>query len=261
MKKRSLFQKKELIQKTVSAVPDGDGKIANFNNVFASSNLDGQPFFPIGMIVSFHYDIANSVFKSVGSNVEKLVGISAKEILKNSGLDFLAEIMVDEQVEALGNLIHHSYKLCANYANPMEVVFNIDYNIVTRQKENKRILCQYRAVKLNENKYPLETAGYWTDISHFRKDGLPTLFVMSNNNLDYVEFANPETVIKSPSIIYTSKEIKLIKLTSDGYRIKEIANKMNISVSTVYTHRKNIRLKSEKEMNQVINEMKKKGII
>ncbi len=76
-----------------------------------------------------------------------------------------------------------------------------------------------------------------------------------------MEFANPEMVIKSPSIIYTSKEIRLIKLTSDGFRIKEIANKMNISVSTVYTHRKNIRLKSEKEMNQVINEMKMKGII
>jgi hypothetical protein len=262
MKKRSLFQKKEFIQKTVSSVPAGSLKIADSNNHTTDSKQEvEQVFFPIGITVSFHYDLINSKFKMVGSDIEKLVGIGAKEILNNNGIDFLAEVMVDEQVEALGILIQHSYQLCAKYSNPLEVVFNIDYNIVTRQKEHKRILCQYRAAQVNDLGYPTETIGYWTDITHFRKEGLPTLFVMTNNKLDYVEFANPEMVIKSHSIIYTNKEITLIKLTSDGYRIKEIANKMNISVSTVYTHRKNIRLKSEKEMNQVINDMKAKGII
>ncbi len=160
MKKRSLFQKKELIQKTVSAVPEDVEKIADSNKFIALNKQNGNEFFPIGMCVSFHYDIANSMFKSVGADIENLVGIGSKEILKNSGVDFLAEVLVDEQVEALGNLIQQSYKLCANYSNPLEVIFNIDYNIVTRQKENKRILCQYQAVKLNENKYPTETAGY-----------------------------------------------------------------------------------------------------
>jgi DNA-binding CsgD family transcriptional regulator len=125
----------------------------------------------------------------------------------------------------------------------------------------KRILCQYRPIAFSEAGYPMETTGYWTDITHIKKDGLPVMFAVIDNKIDFVEMANPEYLIKSPNIIFTSKEIEIIKMTSDGNRIKEISDKMKISISTVYTHRKNIKMKSEKEMNQVINELKSKGII
>jgi predicted DNA-binding protein (UPF0251 family) len=122
-------------------------------------------------------------------------------------------------------------------------------------------LNQYRPIAFNESGYPIESSGYWTDISHIKNDGLPEMYAIVDNQLVHFEVANPDYLIKSPHIIYTSKEIEIIKLTSDGFRIKEISDKMKISTSTVYTHRKNIKMKSEKEMNQVINELKSKGII
>jgi PAS domain-containing protein len=254
-------KKKEIILRSITLNNEQVNEVVKTSECNQNLNVESFENFPIGTQVSFRYNIAESIFIDINSDIEKLTGIPKSEVLEEDGASLFAEIVPEENIEALGDLIQKSYGICKQYSQSKSVVINIDFSIKTRDKKNKRILSQYRPVAFSETGYPLQTTGYWTDITHMKKDGLPVLFAVIDNKIEFVEFANPEYLIKSPNIIFTSKEIEVIKMTSDGHRIKEIADKMKISISTVYTHRKNIKMKSEKEMNQVINELKSKGII
>jgi DNA-binding CsgD family transcriptional regulator len=254
-------KKKEMIRKSITLEQIFDNEV--YHTIDCNQNLCPDSFenFPVGFQVSFRYDIAESIFIDINTEVEKLFGIPKKDILGKDAAELFYEIIPEENIEALGDLIQKSYLICKDHYKSKSLVINLDFNILTRDKKVKRILCQYRPTAFSVNGYPLQTIGYWIDITHVKKDGLPVMFAVIDNKIDFVEIANLEYLIKSPNIIFTSKEIEVIKMTSDGHRIKEIADKMKISISTVYTHRKNIKVKSEKEMNQVINELKSKGII
>jgi hypothetical protein len=255
------MQNKELIIKSIALNNHQGIERVQTSSCDPNLNVDSCENFPVGVQVNFRYNLAQSEFIDIHPDIEKLLGIPKQDIMGKDGADLFGEIVPEESIEALGELIQKSYTICKEHRHSKSLVINIDFNVFTRNKMVKRILCQYRPVAFNETGIPVETTGYWTDISHMKKDGLPVMFAIIDNKLEYTEFANPEYMIKSPTIIFTSKEIEIIKYTSDGFRIKEIADRMKISISTVYTHRKNIKMKSEKEMNQVINELKSKGII
>ena len=254
-------KKKEIIMRSISLEYEQDTILAQVSKCDPNLDLESCENFPIGTQVSFKYNMVESIFIDINSDIEKLTGIPKSDIIGKDGAYLFAEIVPEESIEALSELIQQSYVICRQHHKSKSMVINIDFNIKTRDNKFKRILSQYRPVVFSETGYPLQTSGYWTDITHIKKDGLPVMFAVIDNKIEHIQYANPEYVIKSPNIIYTSKEIEIIKMTSDGYRIKEIADKMKISISTVYTHRKNIKMKSEKEMNQVINELKSKGII
>jgi DNA-binding CsgD family transcriptional regulator len=84
---------------------------------------------------------------------------------------------------------------------------------------------------------------------------------MKNNRIIYEETAQPESVIRGGDINLTKTEIELIRLLSEGNTSQQIAEKMNISILTVYTHRKNIRNKTHQETNRLISILKDKGIL
>jgi DNA-binding CsgD family transcriptional regulator len=254
-------KKKEMIMKSIGLEQNPDSEVHQTIDCNPILSEDSCENFPIGFQVSFRYNIAESIFIDINTDVDKLLGIPKQDILGKDASELFYEIMPEENIEALGELIQKSYLICKDHRKSKSLVINLDFNVITRNKKEKRILCQYRPIAFGMNGYPMQTAGYWTDITHIKKDGLPVMFAVIDNKIDFVEMANPEYLIKSPNIIFTSKEIEIIKMTSDGNRIKEISDKMKISISTVYTHRKNIKMKSEKEMNQVINELKSKGII
>lgn len=258
---KSVEKKIKLIAKLIeneNISDSGTYKTFDCNPYF---NVNSCNNFSLGFQSSFRYNIFESIFIDVCTEVEELFGIPKKEILGKDAAELFYEIIPDGSMEALGDLIQKSYLICKDHCKSKSLVLNIDFNIVSRNKKIKRILCQYRPVVFSMNNYPVETIGYWTDITHIKKNGLPSMFAMIDNKIEYLEFANPEYLIKSSNNIFTSKEIELIKMTNDGLIIKEISHKMKISISTVYTHRKNIKMKSEKGLNQVINELKSKGII
>ncbi len=53
-------------------------------------------------------------------------------------------------------------------------------------------------------------------------------------------FIEDDTIIEKESTNITSREKEIFKLLSSGYSAKMIANKLNISETTVITHRKNL---------------------
>ena len=84
---------------------------------------------------------------------------------------------------------------------------------------------------------------------------------MANKELVYSETADPQTVIDANKFPYSRKEIQVIKLFSEGYRINEIAQALHISISTVYTYKRNIKFKTGLDLAIIITSLKEQGVI
>jgi len=64
---------------------------------------------------------------------------------------------------------------------------------------------------------------------------------MENNNSKKLPEGNLRKAMSSDSVSkITSREIEVLRLIADGCSNKEIAKRLNISVRTVETHRKNL---------------------
>ena len=99
------------------------------------------------------------------------------------------------------------------------------------------------------------------DITHLKKDGVPLLYIIVDNKMVFTKQGNPKQMMKSNNIIFSNKEVEVLRLISEGYTIKEMASQLNCSIATIYTHRKNIRLKSNTDINKSMSDLKERGII
>ncbi len=72
-------------------------------------------------------------------------------------------------------------------------------------------------------------------------------------------FAKPEDCTPTP---LTPREIQIVRMIADGKIAKEIANQLNLSTHTIYTHRKNIMNKLElKSASELVLYAVEKGIV
>jgi len=214
-----------------------------------------------GIQASFVYDATSGKYLEMENSIADITGISANEIIEKDAVFFLCETLLDEYLEPLNKLAQQSSLLSKKYRDAEDLTINLEYSIHTRNQASKRLLCQYRPIKFNAAGYPVLNKGSYIDITHLRKEGLPFLYVIANNKLVECEYANADYLIKNKSLPFTTKEIDVLKLTSQGHSIKEIALQLNISISTVYTHRKNIKTRTDKDLFQIIQELRSKGIL
>jgi DNA-binding NarL/FixJ family response regulator len=68
--------------------------------------------------------------------------------------------------------------------------------------------------------------------------------------------------MKSSEQLFTSRELQIIELISEGFSDKEIATQLALSLNTIRTHRKNILKQSENpNMIAVVKHCLKLGLI
>lgn len=215
----------------------------------------------IGESADFTYNFYLGYFTYFSENIYNLTGRPANEIVFHDATEFIVEIVADEHLESLCKLSEKALSLCKEYRNKKELILNIEFNISLKDNSQKRILCQFTPVKYDEDFSPIITKGTYTDITHIKKSGLPFLYIIANKELVYTETADPQMVINTKDFPFTPKEIQVIKLLSGGFRINEIAHELNISISTVYTYKRNIKFKSGLDLAVIINSLKEKGVI
>ena len=109
---------------------------------------------------------------------------------------------------------------------------------------------------------PYETVylmGVFTDISGFTKMPKDFHYYIGNDSLF---FRYPDEELLSMGIIYTASEFEIIVLIESGLTSEQIAKKLNRSVYTIETHRRNILKKSGKTTTtEVILDLKNKGLL
>ena len=217
--------------------------------------------FPIGTSGYYIYYRSKRKFLYLDINIEAIFEMKVNELYEIDMMVFFSKVVEYSHYEAISDMIAKSFEICKKNKDIENIVFNLEYNIRTPQKSKKRILCQYIPYIFSDNGYPDLVYGYYTDITHLKKDGLPMLYVTEKNRLIHSEEAKAETIIRNKHIPFTKRQVEILKLMSKGFSAKEVAQKMNLSVATIYTQSKLIKNKTGMDVKAAIKYLDDKGLI
>ena len=137
------------------------------------------------------------------------------------------------------------------------------YSFRSRLKNGEYCLLNHQAIVLTTD----DKGGFGkslnihTNISHISKKNNYTISLIGlNGNPSYTDI---EVLSTSDDFFKLSKrETEIIKLLSEGLNNSEIASKLNISLHTVKTHRKNINKKTScKNVSELLNKCTSKGLL
>ncbi len=121
---------------------------------------------------------------------------------------------------------------------------SLDFRVRKNDGQYIRLLRQMIYLICDEDGEPLYSLEKCTNISHWQKGREVTLSIIgpnTKNNLIFRPACRPKTENKT---FFTSSELKVLELLSQGKTSKETAEILNLSFNTVNTHRRNMRRKA-----------------
>ncbi len=217
--------------------------------------------FQLGVSAYFVFYLTAVKMIFVEDTIESIYGISAKEILLQNSMQLTNELIEYAHSNEVTEMIVKSYELCVKYKDHKNMSINFEHNIRTKDHEKKRILCQYSPLAINDAGYPILSHGFITDITHTKKDGLPILYVLANDELVFHEESQSESIVTTKHIPFTKRQVEILKKMSEGFSAKEVASKMNLSVATIYTQTKLVKNRTGKDVKSAIKYLELRGLL
>ena len=190
-------------------------------------------------LIAYNYNRTNSRFTHVSYSFRKILGYNQNNILTNG--KFATKIIHPRDVHILNE-----------YLNVDPTINNLNH--YSNRHIIKRTKCRARHSKMYWKYFIIFSIDYWNSntntidkigliadertkphqqIVSGNRDHFPINTFISERNL-YSQGSKENNVMISP------RESEILELISDGIIAREIATKLNICLSTVITHRKNL---------------------
>jgi len=197
--------------------------------------------FQVGKYYYMVFNIFQGQIEFMSEEVKDVLGYEPEEM---TTMFFLDKIHPDDK----SYFLNFEYKITEFFkALPFDKIksYKVQYDFRLKAKNNKyvRILQQAVQIDYDETNY-YRTLGVQTDISHIKKDGIPTFSIIGlDGEPSYYNIKDAEVFTKSYDL-FTKRERQILKCIIEGKSSKDIADEFYISVHTVNAHRKNILLKA-----------------
>lgn len=117
--------------------------------------------------------------------------------------------------------------------------YHHDFRVKTKEGKYIRLLHQIVPIEFDEHNF-YRTFGMHTDITHIKRDGVPSLSIIGLDNEPSYYNIQDFTAFSKSYGLFTKRELQILKLIVAGFTTKEISNELFISTHTVNAHRKNI---------------------
>lgn len=222
----------------------------------------------------YYYYILDSptlTLDHISGSVQTLLGIEPTDFSLDRFIDSIHPDDLDFFMRC-EDVVAHFLKNCIS---PDKMVnYKINYSLRERVANGtyRLFLMQTLTLKTTEDGALLKVFGTHTDINHITSTNNHKLSLIGLNGepsfLEIDVFDEPifenfvpfDYEAQSPS--FTKRELDVIKLLARGLSTEEISNELNISIQTVFTHRKNILRKSKaKNTSELVAECVRKGYI
>ena len=222
----------------------------------------------------YYYYILDSPTLSldlVSDSAQSLLGIAPKDFTLDKLIDSIHPDDLDFFMRC-EDVVAHFLKNCIS---PEKMVnYKINYSLRERVANGtyRLFLLQTITLRTTEDGALLKVFGTHTDISHITAVGNRKLSLIGMNGepsfleIDVFEdqvfdnFVPYDYETYSPS--FTKRELEVIRLLAKGSSTDEVSKELNISVQTVFTHRKNILRKSKaRNTSELVAECIRKGYI
>lgn len=215
----------------------------NFDEIVSS-------IFSSGPCYSYVIDFTDMSLSYISKNVELIHGIALNSI---ENIDDILNLMHPSDI---GFVIKAEEKalnfIISEIGADKFPLYKGSYNFRMKVADGSYQLFNHQALVLSmdENYKFIKSLNIHTNINHLTKTNNYKYSLLglagepSYLNLEVYESQIDKSKDLSPPIVFTKREIEVIKLLAEGYNTKTIAEKLFISRTTAETHRKNILRKS-----------------
>lgn len=253
-------QKLNVLSKISFEVPDNvDSKRYHECIKGFIKSSDGS-LFPFGEYCHYIFDFSLDRMVDITDEVSNIFGISRNEILSLPINMFFSEFFAAEHLHSVVNFGKIFFDFIVQERGE-PIFINLEVNITDRNRQNKRIILQFRPILYDDCGKPVLTEGYIVDITHVKKEGAPTLTLIKNRKIVATYTGTYEDFKKSNQLPLTKKDIEMLRLRSQGKKIQEISMLMQMKPYTVYSYFRDIKKKTDMEVNALIKLLYEKGLL
>ena len=206
---------------------------------------------------TFIIDFSTKKYIAMSSNVQELIGYPVNHFFDEE-TDFLFKITekVDQTIftEKVAPY-NQSFLKKIPKEEQGKYIFSHNYRVNASGKKQVMLYQQYTIVLSPQTGLPSYGLGLISDISHIKKD---TSIIHQIVKVSYEGNVSEKEIVFSTEYnpeynILSKREIEILKLLAEGFKSREIAEKLFISESTVTIHRKSMLDKSNsKNVAQLI---------
>lgn len=200
--------------------------------------------FSVGPSYYYVIDFFDMKLSHVSNSIKEIHGLEPYQVTFDDILNLIHPDDMDHVSQSETAVLHMLY----NIFEPDKITkYKMSYSLRFKTVNNIYKLFLHQAIVLNldENGRMAKSLNIHTDISHItEKNNFNVSLIGLFGEPSY--FNLESTFSKQPlmPLIYTRREVEIIKLMSEGASSPFIANSLNISLHTVKNHRKNILHKS-----------------
>jgi len=217
-------------------------------------------FFHVGDYYCYIFNVSEMRFDYLSREVGTILGYEVGEITVPLFLSLIHPEdqpyflnFENERVNFLKKVVPSEIK---NYKS------RYDYRVKTKSGKYIRILQQVIVIDHKKDGSLIRTFGVHTDISYLKPEGVPIFSIIGLNGAPSYHNINAKKIFVCNEIKLTKREKEVLELMIQGYKSKEIAEKLFIGKQTVDTHRKNLLQKTGvKNTPAMITFLLKQGII
>lgn len=214
-------------------------------------------FFSAGPYFIFVADYTNAKILSVQGSVRQLTGIDSDKFLEG-GVPFLVSLLHPDESETIINISAFYQTFIHSLAPERRLNLKASLTFRLRRPDGTYWQCLEQAANLllDEEGTVTHALKYFTNVSHLLNSNRIVLSILDDTDPDnqmFYTFTVPggvnslkdqEFVPLSPKMVLSSRELEVLKLTASGLTEKAISDKLNISLHTVKSHRKNMLAKT-----------------
>jgi hypothetical protein len=186
-------------------------------------------------------DLVKMSYQYVSPNIKTATGFSVEDFL-NNGVKLVFDNYHPDSLMTQ-KAIH---KECTKFLNKLKTKDKPNYRFCydLRFKNSNgnyiRILQRNKFLMFDQNGKPLLVLAVCNEITEYRTEQKQLLLITKVSKGKETIVLKKEFYPEYENGILTRKETEVWKMVSEGYKSKEIAQKLDISPNTVLTHRKRI---------------------
>lgn len=190
------------------------------------------------------------LYEYVSENIKNCLGYDVKGIPAHELTHLITSIIYESHVnfmlDLLLPLVLKYFKEHSTFLTGTDYRYTCCAKVKNIYGKYEWYLIDTAIVQVDENGFPLSTLITCTNINQFKKDESIYYNILKKNHEGMYEVVLEGTENNTlDEYSLTPREIQIIGLISQGYLNKQIADRLDITLHTVQTHRKNILKKTQ----------------
>ena len=181
-------------------------------------------------------------FLFVSKNVKRYLGYTDKDILRE-GVDISYSLIHPDDVSRTLEIHKNLFDLYFSVPAAERLTYKYCNEMRFKNSDGKYIwwLHEVTFLKTDDDGRPLISLGTLTDITALKKDDTLNLYIGKyEDGINYTVKITKKYPLLRDIVKLSRREIEILKMISDGYLSKQIADKLHISFHTVNTHRQHM---------------------